>query len=859
MLRLEKFTVKSQEVIQAAQDLMSDKNHPQCEDLHILSGLLTVDGSLIRSILQKIGTDPQLLLAATKTALDKLPTVSGSTQQGFSSNTVKLLEDAQKESGKMGDHYVSCEHILLALSKGNGQGASLITAQGLSPKAVQDTILALRQGQKIDSPDPESTFEALDKYTVDLCEKARNSKLDPVVGRDDEIRRVIQILSRRTKNNPVLIGEPGVGKTAIVEGLAQRLVAGDVPSSLKHNSLRSLDMGLLIAGAKYRGEFEDRLKALLKEIQNSNGQIILFIDELHTMVGAGAAEGAVDAANMLKPMLARGELRCIGATTLDEYRKHIEKDPALERRFQQTYVGEPSVQGTIAILRGLKEKYEVHHGIKISDAAITAAAELSHRYISDRFLPDKAIDLIDESAAKLRIEIDSVPLEIDEVDRKIAQLEVEKEALKRDKSSSAKTSLETLEKELADLQEQARTLKAHWQNERDHIVTIQEIKETLERLRQDEERLQREGDYEKVSQIRFQQIPELEGKMKDAVEALAVVQKDQQMLKEQVDSNDIAEIVARWTGIPVTRLISTEKDKLVALESQIGKRVIGQEKAVTAVSNAVRRSRAGLSSEDQPTGVFLFLGPTGVGKTELAKALAETLFDSEKNLTRIDMSEYMEKHAVSRLIGAPPGYVGYDEGGQLSEAVRRRPYSVILLDEIEKAHPDVLNVLLQVFDDGRLTDGQGKTVDFTNTILIMTSNVGSDVILNEKDADKRQTMIQTILTSQFKPEFLNRIDDTLIFNALDTEDIRKISIIQLQGLVDRLKEQETSLTWSEAAIEWLIQHGTTLEFGARPLKRAIQTYVQNPIASLILGAETPVSGIYMDLDGDELVFRPEFG
>lgn len=856
MLRLDKFTVKSQEVLQAAQDLMSDKNHPQCEDLHVLAGLLEVDGTLIRPILQKVGVDAKSILSAAKTALDKLPQVSGSTQQGLSNALVKVLENAQKEAGKMGDQYVSCEHILHALIQGNGKGADLAKAQGLTETSISEAITSLRQNQPIDNPDPESTFQALDKYTVDLCEKARKSKLDPVVGRDDEIRRVIQILSRRTKNNPVLIGEPGVGKTAIVEGLAQRLVAGDVPSSLKHNSLRALDMGLLIAGAKYRGEFEDRLKALLKEIQQSNGQIILFIDELHTMVGAGAAEGAVDAANMLKPMLARGELRCIGATTLDEYRQHIEKDPALERRFQQTYVGEPSVPGTIAILRGLKEKYEVHHGIKISDAAITAAAELSHRYIADRFLPDKAIDLIDEAAAKLRIEIDSVPLEIDEVDRKIAQLEVEKEALKRDKSDTAKNSLNTLEKELAELQEEARTLKAHWQNERDHIVAIQEIKEKIEGLKQEEEQLERAGDYEKVSQIRFQQIPELEEKMKEAVAALAVVQKDHQMLKEQVDSNDIAEIVGRWTGIPVTRLVSTEKDKLVALEEHLEKRVIGQSNAVKAVANAVRRSRAGLADSDQPTGVFLFLGPTGVGKTELAKALAEAMFDSEKNLTRIDMSEYMEKHAVSRLIGAPPGYVGYDEGGQLSEAVRRRPYSVILLDEIEKAHPDVLNVLLQVFDDGRLTDGHGKTVDFRNTILIMTSNVGSSAILDEKDSSKRQELIETVLRTTFKPEFLNRIDDTLIFNALDNENIRKISLIQLEHLLDRLADQEIQLTWAPAAIDWLVEHGTTLQFGARPLKRAIQNHIQNPIASLILASEKPIKGIFMDVKDGELIFTP---
>ncbi len=836
MIRFEKFTIKAQETIQMAQDIASEHQNSELQEAHLLAALLKVPDTAILPILQRIGVNPATLLQETEKLIGKLPVLQNATQLTMSADLRNTLETAQKEAQALNDEYVSCEHLLIALTAGKGDGRTLLKQSGITKDTILKVLVDIRGSNRVDSQDPESKYEALKKFTIDLIERAKKGKLDPVIGRDEEIRRVIQVLSRRTKNNPVLIGEPGVGKTAIVEGLAQRIISQDIPETLKNKQVLSLDMGMLIAGAKYRGEFEDRLKAVLKEIERQQGNVILFIDEMHTLVGAGKAEGAVDAANLLKPALARGELRCIGATTLAEYRKYVEKDAALERRFQPVYVGEPNVNDTIAILRGLKEKYEIHHGVKILDSAILAAATLSHRYIADRFLPDKAIDLIDEAASKLRIEIDSMPLEIDEIERRIRQLEIEKTALKKESDKGAKASLENLEKELSELQEKSRMLKAHWQNEKDSIQKMREIKTKIEEAKHQEQAEERKGNYEKVSEIRYKTLVELQNQLDTQSRKLEEVQKEKKMLKEEIDEEDIAEIVSKWTGIPIAKLIQGEKEKLLHIEDLLKGRVIGQDKAVSAVSNAIRRSRSGLSDPNKPIGSFLFLGPTGVGKTELAKALAEQLFDSERNMVRIDMSEYMEKHSVSRLIGAPPGYVGYEEGGQLSEAVRRRPYSVILLDEVEKAHPDVFNVLLQVLDDGRLTDGQGKTVDFRNTLLIMTSNIGSHLIQSEKDPDKIQEKILGELRQIFRPEFINRIDDVVIFNPLSQKEIEKIIDIQLSHLQKRLAEKKMTLIVTESVKAFLAKTGYDPDFGARPLKRAITREIENPLAMALLDA-----------------------
>ncbi len=834
MINPDKLTIKTQEALNAAQQIAQSRSHQELGDAHLLMGILTVKETAIEPILQKNAISVSVLQQGAERLLDKLPKVQGSSQFYASSELNQTMMDAQTIATKMEDDYVSCEHLLLALTDSKSETGRLIRSQGLTSALVRKALDGIRGSSKVDSQTPEDKYQTLEKFTIDLIERAKKGKLDPVIGRDEEIRRVIQVLCRRTKNNPVLIGEPGVGKTAIVEGLAQRIVSGDVPELLKNKRLLSLDLGTLIAGAKYRGEFEDRLKGLLKDIQKKEGEIILFIDELHTLVGAGASEGAMDAANMLKPALARGELKCIGATTLNEYRKYIEKDAALERRFQQVYVGEPSVNDTIAILRGLKEKYEIHHGVKILDDAILAAARLSHRYISDRFLPDKAIDLIDEAASKLRIEIDSLPEEIDEIERKVTQLEIEKQAIKRDETLVSKARLDVLEKELTSLKDSSTHLKAHWTHEKDLIQKVRETKEKIESVKYQESQEERRGNYEKASEIRYRILPELMTEL-DATQAkLSQIQDDKKMLKEQVDDEDIAEIVAKWTGIPVSKLIETEKEKLLHIEDALHRRVIGQTEAIETVANAIRRSRSGLSDPLRPIGVFMFLGPTGVGKTEVAKAVAEFMFDTEKNMIRIDMSEYMEKHAVARLIGAPPGYVGYEEGGQLTEAVRRRPYSVVLLDEVEKAHPDVFNVLLQVFDDGRLTDGHGRTVDFKNTILIMTSNAGSQSILNELDPAKREASIMESLKQIFRPEFLNRIDDIVPFTSLNQDALSQIIDIQLGYLNQLLKEREITLTLTDRAKSYIGLSGYDPNFGARPLKRAITVLIQNPIAIRLL-------------------------
>ncbi len=834
MLRMDQLTIKSQEVLQKAQQIAQTHAHQELTDSHILCGLLDVADTAIHPLLQKLGINPSSLANDVKKVLEKLPKVSSVTQQYLSQIVTDIFEASQKEAHKLLDDYVSCEHILMALVDHSGEAGRLLKQHGVTKEHLLKALQEVRGSARVDSQEPEATYQVIKKFTVDLIDKAKKGHLDPVIGRDEEIRRVIQVLCRRTKNNPVLIGEPGVGKTAIAEGLAQRIVSGDVPELLRHSQLLSLDMGSLIAGAKYRGEFEDRLKGLLREIQKQKDHVILFIDELHTMVGAGASEGAVDAANMLKPALARGELRCIGATTLNEYRKYIEKDTALERRFQKVFVGEPSVADTIAILRGLKEKYEVHHGVKIRDEAILAAARLSHRYIADRFLPDKAIDLVDEAASKLRIEIDSMPEEIDDVERKIIQLEIEKQAIIRDTSKAAKHQLDTLEGQLVALKETATQLKIHWQNEKTIIQSIRDTKSKIEEAKALEQAEERKGNYEKVSEIRFKILPELQEKTIALSENLAKIQTTKKMLKEEVDDEDIADIVAKWTGIPVARLIRGEKERLLHTEESLHKRVIGQDHAIQKVAEAVRRSRSGLSDPNRPIGSFIFLGPTGVGKTELAKALAEFLFDSEKNIIRIDMSEYMEKHSVARLIGAPPGYVGYEEGGQLSESVRRRPYSVVLLDEIEKAHPDVYNVLLQVLDDGRLTDGQGQTVDFKNTILIMTSNLGGQVIQSEPDVQKQEQLVWDTLKAYFKPEFLNRIEDVVIFRPLEITQLAAIVDIQLEALKTRLNEKNMQLVVTDALKNYIALKGFDPDFGARPLKRTITHLLQNPLAKQIL-------------------------
>src|SRR5882762_3623280 len=857
-MRTDKLTVKAQEALQAAQSLAGERGHQAVEPEHLLHALIGQKDGVVAPILGKLGVRAETLTSQLDAAIEKMPQVRGGSGQYIGERLRVALDRAQKQAESMKDEYVSTEHLLVAVAQDqDGAAGRVLEANGATADDIYKALVDVRGSQKVTDQNPEDKYQALQRHARDLTELARKGKLDPVIGRDEEIRRVIQVLSRRTKNNPVLIGEPGVGKTAIVEGLAQRIVAGDVPEGLKGKTLVALDIGALVAGSKYRGEFEDRLKAVLKEITESDGQIVCFIDELHTLVGAGAAEGAVDAANMLKPALARGELRCIGATTLDEYRKHIEKDPALERRFQPVMVREPSVEDTIAILRGLKDKYEVHHKVKIKDAALVAAAVLSHRYIADRFLPDKAIDLIDEAAARLRMQIDSMPQEIDEITRRIMQLEIERVSVARDSDDpGARERLGKIDAELATLKEQADVLKAQWQAEKQGITGMSGVKEQIEAARQAMVDAERRGDLNKAAELRFGTLPALEKKLVEMEKSLADQQKRGRMLREEVDEEDIAQTVAKWTGIPVTRLLEGEVQKLVKMEERLRARVVGQDEAIRAVSNAVRRGRAGLSDPNKPIGSFLFLGPTGVGKTELARALAEFMFDDERAMIRIDMSEYMEKHTVARLIGAPPGYVGFDEGGQLTEAVRRRPYAVILFDEIEKAHADVFNVLLQVLDDGRLTDGHGRTVDFRNSVLIMTSNLGSHIFREYEKPEKVRPLIMQELRNTLRPEFLNRIDEIVIFTPLGREEIERIVDIQLEHLRRRLAARRIALEVTDAAKKVLATEGYDPTFGARPLKRTIQRLIQDPLALRILEHElNDGDTIRVDAEGDKIVFQ----
>jgi ATP-dependent Clp protease ATP-binding subunit ClpB len=861
MIRADKFTVKAQEALQAAQEMGERSGQKQIEPLHVLWALVAQGDGVVPPLLEKLGVSPTQIASEAEKQIARLSKVSGGSQPQLSPATNKVLERALDEAQRLKDEYVSTEHILLATSASDKDPAGqLLVKQGAGHDAILQAMTAIRGSHRVTSQNPESTYRALDQYGRDLTEVARRGKLDPVIGRDEEIRRVMQILARRTKNNPVLIGEPGVGKTAIVEGLASRIVAGDVPEVLKPKRIVSLDLAALVAGAKYRGEFEDRLKAVLKEVTESEGQIILFIDELHTLVGAGAAEGSMDASNMLKPALARGELRAIGATTLNEYRKYIEKDSALERRFQPVYVGEPSTEDTIAILRGLKERYEVHHGVRIKDAAIVAAAMLSQRYITDRFLPDKAIDLVDEAAAGLRMEIDSLPTEIDEIERRIMQLEIERQAMRKESDAHSRERLKQIEKELGTMKEQSNALKGRWQTEKDAIGRIRKIKEEIDNLKSEEQRFERAGDLSRVAEIRYGKLSTAEKELNAAQDKLAALQKDHPMLKEEVGEEEIAKIVSKWTGIPAGRLLEGEIQKLVHMEERLRDRVIGQDAALAAVANAIRRSRSGLSDPNRPIGSFLFLGPTGVGKTELARAVAEFLFDDERAIVRLDMSEYMEKHSVARMIGAPPGYVGYEEGGQLSEAIRRRPYAVVLLDEIEKAHPDVFNVLLQILDDGRLTDGKGRVVDFRNTVIIMTSNVGSSAIfdLMEKDPKKAREEAMGALRELFRPEFLNRIDDIVLFRPLGKDQIEHIIDLQMQHLLKRLGERKITLKLSAAAKALLFREGYDPAFGARPMKRAIQKLIQDPLALKLLDGEVlPGDEVSADVDKktDEMKFE----
>jgi ATP-dependent Clp protease ATP-binding subunit ClpB len=858
-MRLDKLTIKSQEALGEAQNRAASRGHSEIQTAHLLGALLgQPEGSTV-PVLQKLGVSIDALRGQVEKLLEGLPKVHGGAQPNLSRATSRVLEAAFAEADALKDEYVSTEHLLLALAgaKDDPAGQALRQA-GAEREALLKALAAVRGGARVTDPDPESKYQALQKFSRDLTDLARRGKIDPVVGRDEEIRRVVQVLSRRTKNNPVLIGEPGVGKTAIAEGLAQRIVAGDVPESLKDRRLVSLDVGALIAGTKYRGEFEDRLKAVLREISEAEGKIILFIDELHTIVGAGAAEGAADAANMLKPALARGELRCIGATTLDEYRKHIEKDAALERRFQPVFVGEPSLQDTISILRGLKERYEVHHGVRIQDAALVAAATLSNRYITDRFLPDKAIDLVDEAASRVRVQIDSMPEDLDQLERKRIQLEVERQALKKESDRASRERLEELEREIAELRDQGSAMKARWENEKSAIARVRALKERREGLQVELERAQRQSNLERAAEIRYGELVQLEKDLGSEQEKLAALQREGSLLSEEVTSEEIAEIVSKWTGIPVSKMLESEQAKLLSMEDQLRKRVVGQDDALRAVSAAVRRARAGLQDPNRPIGSFIFLGPTGVGKTETARALAEFLFDDEHAMQRIDMSEYMEKHTVARLIGAPPGYVGYEEGGQLTEAVRRRPYSVVLFDEIEKAHPDVFNVLLQILDDGRLTDGQGRTIDFRNVVLIMTSNIGSQHIVELSDEGEIQRAVEAALRAHFKPEFLNRVDEVIVFHQLRREEIDHIVDIQLERVRQLLADRRIAIEVTPAARERLAEKGYDPHYGARPLKRVIQRLVQDPLAMRILEGEFPEgSKVRVDArpSGDALEFH----